>query len=575
MTNLKEEVDGEFGPEYFGLKSRGGHDVSAKWMRGKDDRYIIDHSTGKPYMVPVEFDFETAMKPYRELNNQHAQFPMAPEDHQELAAKMGLLYLRAHHGGSLDLQRSWNGKSFSDKSGFVKEFTASANFVYGAAGAAMGFKKGIIIAAGGIYNKKNSILNGKVDASGDFGNNIANPPNIIRGFEYEAGSESLNFEVDHQVHINLSGSPVPSNNIHDRDRLSESIRNGRVTDHPTASFSLGSELLTKTDLASVLSANLATGGVRPGDIQLDPNPDISKALVSLNHFSEGFGLQNALGINALAINSIENVYVDPVLINLDGKGIALAGINEGVAADFDNSGLMKRTGWFKPGTGMLVQPNAQGEVRSSAQWVSEYLGGTIGGGGQAGEKLFNTSFEALKSLDGNSDGHINHQDEAWATLRIWEDSDSNGKAAAYELKSLEATGITSIDLVSYTMASDQVEGNLLTGKLNVAKDGAIFEAATVDFLGDPIGGMVSEVSEGLKVQSTGKDGTVKALLSTADTGAVLDAGALGVANLYGSKGDDVLTARPSGSWLVGGAGSNTYNGSSADDVFVISAWRSQ
>lgn len=566
MSDLKEAAQGQFGDENFIVHSNGNFEVRAKWMKGLDDKYIMDLHTGKPYMVPEEFDLAEALRPYSRIN----LIPLT--SFQILGAKMAFLAKNARHGQPLDLQRRWNGKVYDTGDGFVKSFTASANFLYGLAGKTMGLPESVIIAGGGIYNLYNKSTNPNLDTSGDWGNNPDNVRNIFSAFKYgQEASMAERLEILMDLKIDINGDPSASHNIHDRNQLSEAIRNGRVADHPTASFSLGSELLTKTDLASVLSATFATGGVRPGEIQIDPNPDISKALSRLDHFSGGFGLQNALGINALALNSIENVYVDPVLIDLDGKGIALSGINAGVAADFDNSGLVKRTGWFKPGTGMLVQPNANGEVLNSAQWVSEYLGGAMGVEGQPGEKRFNTSFEALKSLDVNTDGQIDNQDETWATLRIWEDADANGKAGVDELKSLEFVGITSIDLTSHVSASAQVEGNLLTGKLSVAKDGATFEAATVDFLGDPIGGVISEVRGGLKVRSTGEEGTVSGFVTTSQTGAVLDASALDVSNLYGSKGDDVLTARPSGSWLVGGAGSNTYNGSAADDVFVISA----
>ena len=62
------------------------------------------------------------------------------------------------------------------------------------------------------------------------------------------------------------------------------------------------------------------------------------------------------------------------------------------------------------------------------------------------------------------------------------------------------------------------------------------------------------------------------------TGTSLDANTLNVINLYGNAGDDTLTAVSkgstldnTGSWLIGGGGSNTYNGGTGNDVFIITA----
>ncbi|WP_449301336.1 S8 family serine peptidase, partial [Photorhabdus kleinii] len=102
-------------------------------------------------------------------------------------------------------------------------------------------------------------------------------------------------------------------------------------------------------------------------------------------------------------------------------------------------------------------------------------------------------------------------------------------------------------------------------------NGKTQEVLAVDFLGDTVSNTLSTQGAGTKVTSTTKGITTTAYASQSETDETLNAEQLGVSNLYGGSGNDTLIAAKTGSWLVGGAGSNTYVGGTGDDVFVISA----
>ncbi|NVZ70293.1 S8 family serine peptidase [Pseudomonas costantinii] len=326
-------------------------------------------------------------------------------------------------------------------------------------------------------------------------------------------------------------------------------------------------------------ASLASGGIRPGEMQLDPNarPNsyLSQFYPAPDATKPDFSLRSAVTLNGLSAMSTFNTYVDPLLLDLTGNGVHMTDIRDGVLFDTDHSGTVKRTGWADRTTGMLVIDDGSGQVKDVSQMFSEYYGGKVGVNGAAGEARFKDGFAALASEDANKDGVIDQNDPIWSKLRVWVDGTHDAKVDAGELKTLAELGITQIN-VRATTAPQGVErdGNrvLATGSFTI--NGKSQEALAVDFLGDPVSNTLNQQGAGTRVTSTTSGANSKttiAYASQSTTGETLDAAKLGVNNVYGGAGNDTLIAAATGSWLVGGAGSNTYLGGQGDDVFVISA----
>ncbi|MCW2479667.1 S8 family serine peptidase [Candidatus Symbiopectobacterium sp. NZEC135] len=376
------------------------------------------------------------------------------------------------------------------------------------------------------------------------------------------------------IGIDIKPSPQPQQHIEGENKATQDVINGYIDHSATHHIFASGGMLNKTDFISTQMSSLATGGIRPGATQRDPNarpntylsrfyqtPDANKPQQCLN---------NAAMLNGLSALMTHNVYVDPLLLDLSGNGVQLTDIRDGVLFDTDNSGTLKRTGWADRHTGILVRDPGNGQITNASQMFSEYYGGEAGSHGLAGNKTFKNGFAALASEDANKDGVIDARDPVWGKLRVWVDGTHDAKVDAGELKTLAALGISNINIHA-TDKSEVRLGNRITASGSFTLNGKNREMLSVDFLGDPLSSTLSVQGAGTRVTSTAEGSTTTAYVSKSKVGETLDAAQLGVRNLHGGSGNDRLIAASTGSWLAGGAGSNTYIGGAADDVFVISA----
>ncbi|MCE4052359.1 S8 family serine peptidase [Pseudomonas sp. Au-Pse12] len=377
------------------------------------------------------------------------------------------------------------------------------------------------------------------------------------------------------INIDINTSPQPQQQIHGESKAQQDVANGYIQHSATHNiFALGG-ILSKTDFASTQMASLAAGGIRPGAMQLDPN---ARPNAYLSQFYEApdsskpdFSLRNAVTLNGLSAMTTFNTYVDPLLLDLTGQGVGMTDLQDGVLFDTDHSGTLKRTGWADRSTGILVIDDGSGQIKDVSQMFSEYYGGRQGVGGAAGEVRFKDSFAALASEDADGNGVIDQRDSIWSQLRVWVDGDHDGQSTAGELKTLAELGVTQINLRTESTDGEVRNGSKVLARGSFIINGMTREALAVDFIGDSVSSTLVNQGKGTQVTSTFDGITTTAYASHSSVGQTLDATALGVTNLYGGSGDDILVAAPTGSWLVGGGGSNTYRGSAGDDVFVISA----
>ena len=125
----------------------------------------------------------------------------------------------------------------------------------------------------------------------------------------------------------------------------------------------------------------------------------------------------------------------PVVLDLDGDGVELLGLDAGVAYDMDSDGVLENTAWFGPDDGMLVF-DADGDGTVSGASEFQFGSGSM------------TDLEAVAArFDTNGDGVLDTKDAQFASFGIWQDADSDGVADAGELASLGEMRIASISLV--------------------------------------------------------------------------------------------------------------------------------
>jgi Ca2+-binding RTX toxin-like protein/GH24 family phage-related lysozyme (muramidase) len=169
----------------------------------------------------------------------------------------------------------------------------------------------------------------------------------------------------------------------------------------------------------------------------------------------------------------------PIVLDLDGNGIATQNLSNGIFFDYDGNGFAERTGWATPGDGILVRDlNGNGQIDNGSELFGDR---TLLKNGQTAAN----GFVALADLDGNGDGKLDSQDSAWAGLNIWQDLNSDGITNVGELKTLSDLGIQSIATGYTTNASTDANGNIHQQQGSYTKtDGSTVLAEDVWFKAD-------------------------------------------------------------------------------------------
>ncbi|HAT1603872.1 TPA: hypothetical protein I8Y23_000144 [Raoultella planticola] len=166
----------------------------------------------------------------------------------------------------------------------------------------------------------------------------------------------------------------------------------------------------------------------------------------------------------------------PIIIDLDGDGIETLSVSSGVFFDHDGNQFAENTGWVAPDDGLLIfDRDGNGQIDSG----SELFGNnTLLKSG----KLAANGYQALQELDENKDGQLNSDDAIWASLRIWQDGNSNGRVDEGELLSLEEAGVAAIGTGYSTSQYVDEQGNAHRQTSTITRsDGAVGQSADVWF----------------------------------------------------------------------------------------------
>jgi hypothetical protein len=147
----------------------------------------------------------------------------------------------------------------------------------------------------------------------------------------------------------------------------------------------------------------------------------------------------------------------PIVLDLDGDGVRLSSVTEGVRFDLEESGRAVRTAWPVGGDALLVwDRDADGRIASGAELFGQSWS-DLGGRWASG-------FAALAALDdpmrgGNANGRIDAGDLAFAELRVWVDADRDGATDPGELRTLDDAGIAALPLAHEQSRMHDAFGN--------------------------------------------------------------------------------------------------------------------
>ncbi|NBI41867.1 hcalcium-binding protein, partial [[Haemophilus] felis] len=266
--------------------------------------------------------------------------------------------------------------------------------------------------------------------------------------------------------------------------------------------------------------------------------------------------------------------IDPLILDLNGDGVrAVSYTEKSVLFDIDNDGgSLEETGWLSHQDGLLVRDlNNNGKIDNMSEVFSEYYAGRAGRNGEAGEKRFANGFEALKSLDSNKDNVFDSKDRDFNAVRVWQDKNHNGVTDAGELKTLSSLKITAIDLAYENAGGQLFFGNELLAKGYFTRNGKKHEAAAVNFLANPRGHTITNVSGGKKTvtEAAGVLAKTSSFTAEGNQARTLEAKKLGVMNIQAGNGNDTLRGDEQDNWLAGGGGSDTFFGGDGNDVLLI------
>jgi hypothetical protein len=125
----------------------------------------------------------------------------------------------------------------------------------------------------------------------------------------------------------------------------------------------------------------------------------------------------------------------PLIVDLDGDGIHLSSLAQGVSFDLLGSGQTVQSAWTDGRDAMLaLDRNENGRIDDA----TELFGNATGGG------AFEDGFAALAPLDDNADGVIDARDAAYARLVLWRDANRDGLSQHGELIGLRDAGVRKI-----------------------------------------------------------------------------------------------------------------------------------
>ena len=138
---------------------------------------------------------------------------------------------------------------------------------------------------------------------------------------------------------------------------------------------------------------------------------------------------------------------DPLVLDMDGDGIELLNIADGVDFDLWANGRTQAMAWPSADDAFIARDlNGDGIINDGSELFTDTNGGMSDG------------FEHLAQLDSNNDGAFDANDAAWGEVLVWRDANLDAISQAGELQTLAAAGILSVP-VSGTAVDTVIEQN--------------------------------------------------------------------------------------------------------------------
>jgi len=181
-------------------------------------------------------------------------------------------------------------------------------------------------------------------------------------------------------------------------------------------------------------------------------------------FRQNTSVEERIGIS---LEELGIKKVDPLVLDLDGKGIQLTEAGKGAIFDVTADGKLDSTAWVKGNTALLTYDrNGNGVVDNGSELFGDQNGAAHG-------------FEELGKYDANGDRKITILDPIFKALKLYRDLNGDGKMGKNEFSSLSELGIKALNL-NFMRTSADINGNslILNGSFE-REDGSTGQLADV------------------------------------------------------------------------------------------------
>ena len=163
-------------------------------------------------------------------------------------------------------------------------------------------------------------------------------------------------------------------------------------------------------------------------------------------------------LNIQSSVTTETTMKDPLVVDLQGDGVGLRSLENGVTFDIDGDGKAEKTGWVDNNDAFLVlDRNENGIIDNGREFFGDQHGAANG-------------FEELARFDDNRDGRIDALDKIYDALKLWQDRNGNGTSESDELLSLKDHSITEVSLKE-TSTKEANEGNHIAARSTYQRQG--------------------------------------------------------------------------------------------------------
>jgi hypothetical protein len=142
-------------------------------------------------------------------------------------------------------------------------------------------------------------------------------------------------------------------------------------------------------------------------------------------------------------------FCSPIVIDLGNNGIKLGAAGVGVYFDVNADGVRDHVQWVRPGGDeafLALDRSGNGVVDNGSELFGVGTPLALEGRNAPNGFVGLAQYDA-RQLGGNDDGLITEADAIWPQLRLWLDSNADGRATRDEMRSLRGAGITALETI--------------------------------------------------------------------------------------------------------------------------------